>query len=544
MSINTTGVTSSQDLPEKTQGLPLEIRQQIQLEEESIGLGQRRYERKLESAREKKRETSTKPGMSLLRAAVAPVAQGLEEWLAEVYSGKKGPKAVAARKLKEFDPWVASYLACRVVLNTISDDVPIQTVALAISQSLMDERKWRAFEEQMPDYWRVLSERVAKQTTHGRHTRNALTVSGSKQGVVYPEPWPREQALHVGQKMIELILVHTGVIEIAWSENKQSRAARQKGSTKSRSKSKVVRATDKIREWMKHVNDKSALMCPVTLPMVCQPKPWSTHNDGGYIGPLEGKYALVKNAPRAYLEDLDTREMPIVYEAINALQDTAWQVNGGVLKVVQEALAENIPVGGLAMCASVPMPPRPAALDNPEFEKENPDKFKAMLGEWKDKQTDAYGLQASLRSVVRQQGSVVRTAERMVEYPEFYYPYQMDFRGRVYPIPTGLQPQGDDLAKGLLRFAKGEPLGETGAYWLAVHLANSYGYDKAPLDDRVAWVQSHEEQILASAMDPFACQWWSDGDAPWQTLAACIEWLGFKMEGEAYVSHLPVGMDG
>lgn len=57
----------------------------------------------------------------------------------------------------------------------------------------------------------------------------------------------------------------------------------------------------------------------------------------------------------------------------------------------------------------------------------------------------------------------------------FYYPYNMDFRGRVYPIPAHLNHIGSDMGRGLLVFADGKPLGARGFYWLQVHLANLSG---------------------------------------------------------------------
>jgi DNA-directed RNA polymerase len=48
----------------------------------------------------------------------------------------------------------------------------------------------------------------------------------------------------------------------------------------------------------------------------------------------------------------------------------------------------------------------------------------------------------------------------------------------MYAMPQYLNPQGSDLAKSLLTFAEGKPLGQTGVYWLAVHIANTFGFDK------------------------------------------------------------------
>ena len=75
-----------------------------------------------------------------------------------------------------------------------------------------------------------------------------------------------------------------------------------------------------------------------------------------------------------------------------------------------------------------------------------------------------------------------------VEEEAIYFPHQLDFRGRIYCIPS-FNPQGNDVTKGLLEFSEGLPIEDTtAAFWLAVQGANVWGFDKAPLEDRVAWV--------------------------------------------------------
>lgn len=63
----------------------------------------------------------------------------------------------------------------------------------------------------------------------------------------------------------------------------------------------------------------------------------------------------------------------------------------------------------------------------------------------------------------------------------FYYPQNIDFRGRVYPISPHLNHIGNDLSRGLLMFANGKKLGKTGLKWLKIHCANLMGKDKATL---------------------------------------------------------------
>lgn len=78
----------------------------------------------------------------------------------------------------------------------------------------------------------------------------------------------------------------------------------------------------------------------------------------------------------------------------------------------------------------------------------------------------------------------------------------MDFRGRVYPIPPHLNHMGADINRGILEFAEGKALGKTGLYWLKVHLANTIGHDKLPLDERAEYSESIMETIHRCANDP------------------------------------------
>lgn len=129
----------------------------------------------------------------------------------------------------------------------------------------------------------------------------------------------------------------------------------------------------------------------------------------------------------------------------------------------------------------------------------------------------------------------------------FYFPHNMDFRGRAYPLPTYLNHMGADHVRGLLRFAEGKELGDKGLRWLKVHLANVFGYDKASLSEREAFAMEHLEDIYDSANNPLTGkQWWLKAEESWQCLAACYE-LKAALESPdptKYVSHLPVHQDG
>ena len=133
----------------------------------------------------------------------------------------------------------------------------------------------------------------------------------------------------------------------------------------------------------------------------------------------------------------------------------------------------------------------------------------------------------------------------------FYFPHNLDFRGRTYAVGPHLQYLGDDLTRGLLQFAEAKPLGPDGLRWLKVQLANLYGMDKLSLDDRVKWSDEQIEagilrEVDAQPMGSVAMDWWTKADNPVQTLALCFD-LHAALEAPdpaAYESPSAVHMDG
>jgi DNA-directed RNA polymerase len=140
-------------------------------------------------------------------------------------------------------------------------------------------------------------------------------------------------------------------------------------------------------------------------------------------------------------------------------------------------------------------------------------------------------------------------ATQLVEEPAIWFPYFCDFRGRLYPTVADLSPQGDDAAKGLLMFACGKPLGDTGLFWLCVRAANCWaqdGVDKLSLEDRVKWVDDNFDRILEAAHSPVdGTRWWTEAEEPWSFLATCFELEQvYPDHPSEFVSHLPIPLDG
>uniref|UniRef100_A0A158PFM8 DNA-directed RNA polymerase n=1 Tax=Angiostrongylus costaricensis TaxID=334426 RepID=A0A158PFM8_ANGCS len=130
-----------------------------------------------------------------------------------------------------------------------------------------------------------------------------------------------------------------------------------------------------------------------------------------------------------------------------------------------------------------------------------------------------------------------------------FFPHNMDFRGRVYPISPYLSHMGDDVNRCILKFAKGRTLGDRGFDWLKLHCINLTGTMKRDsIADRLTAADQLLDDMIDSANHPLDGKgWWLESEEPWQTLAACMELrdaLAFPGKIEDFISHLAVHQDG
>jgi len=88
----------------------------------------------------------------------------------------------------------------------------------------------------------------------------------------------------------------------------------------------------------------------------------------------------------------------------------------------------------------------------------------------------------------------------------------------VYTLPSYLTYQGTDLAKSLINFANPDLITDDRISHLKRYGANLYGNDKASLDYRSNWVDSHSSKITALDLDFIV-----KADEPFCFLAFAIE---------------------
>lgn len=275
---------------------------------------------------------------------------------------------------------------------------------------------------------------------------------------------------------------------------------------------------------------------PQFLPMLVKPRPWSSWNNGGYLY-SQNSVVRSKDSPEqiAYLK-ASSDKLDAVYEGLNVLGNTAWTVNERVFNIMshiwntgEEFL--DIP----PMVGKFEYPPAPDSSEDP-----------SVIATYKADRKKAQHDHNNYRSV-RCDANYKLEIARAFLGEKMYFPHNMDFRGRAYPLSPNFNHLGNDLSRGLLIFWRGKPLGEEGLKWLKVHLSNLFGIDKAPLHERIAFVEENLDKVFKTADDPLGYQeWWKSADKPWQALATIFELADALRSPDPtqFISHQPVHQDG
>jgi len=481
------------------------------------------------------------------RAADNPYAKGvLSDYvlpLAEVIRSELGEKKAGARRahvklLAGLDADAVAYLAVRATINCmLSPDkdkmATTRSIGSAIGKAVHSELVLVQFEYDNPDLYhslnRDLGRRMSKDETHRLYVfRN----QAEKNNLDIIE-WPLGARQQVGLYLLDRI-AELGMVEV-----EPQRIVRGKYEYQA-----VTLQADLI-DRINRVQQAAGILMPAYGPCVEPPIDWETAYGGGWHTPAlrRAHWCLIRH-PLSRSGIYRDVKMPRVLAAVNALQRTPWAVNARMLDTVKD-LARNLQGGEVVMNNTKPMPVRPPWLNDDKPKDQWSDDEKAGFLTWKRAMSEWHTDNKLVMTKVMRLSSAVRVAETYREYPAIFFVHFADSRGRLYPMTTGISPQGSDLQKALLHFADGKPLWNDQAVgWFLVQGANKWGFDKATLTERREWSEQHCDDIVRVAENPLDNRWWRDADSPLQFLSWCFEYADWKRDPQNFRSHLPVSMDG
>lgn len=471
------------------------------------------------------------PGLTLTRKILAGFSAAIQVFLDDsLRSGKPGVRAGAAVLMDELSADTLAFIATQVILVLLprtdrNGGTNLTSFGMTIGDRVQDEVRARRFENENPEWFRSIMRDFDRKslTRVKREEYMRRVLKETEEGW---RIWSPNETLRVGLKLIELFNSRTGALII------------RRGGKSEGFKNRVIPSPDYLGALSSLINvlTEKARGRPL---MVIPPAPWSLENfDHGlsvshYVRPT----CLVKSASRAQkaavrraIADGSASSM---LTAVNAVTATPWRVNRRVLDVVEWAYNNDLQIGSLP-------PSEHKVPDEPEFDWDSVDR---TSDEFKDHIRYRAGIHRANSTVIATRSHALLTlahARQYSSYEEFYFTHSLDTRGRAYADFPTLTPQGTDYTKALLQFARGKPLGNRGVYWLGVHGANCFGFDKAHPDERAQWAVDYGAMIAECADDPYTNRWWTEADEPFQFLAFCFEYAGCTPET---ISHLPVAQD-
>ena len=328
-----------------------------------------------------------------------------------------------------------------------------------------------------------------------------------------------------------------------------TRSVREISSTKAKkgitTRKYIMPAEGLIESLYTSVNDYITALMPNRLPMVCRPV---THVKGEAGGLMDWtlrskrKTAKVRAAATDDLFDNDVVDVDpscmsdATRTVINSLQATEWRINTQILDIMADLWTNNRIVGSLP------------EYEAPDHEMETPfpeDASKADQHIWLKAREQRWAKWHKTEALRQQHILRVNEAKKLLSFT-LWHAYFCDFRGRYYSDSYLLHPQGGDLDKALIMFAKPVDVTPEDVYWIKVNVANLMGVDKISFDHRVIWVDAQIELWRAIAEDPCGTtELWEDDsvkkNTSFQRLAAILDMLMAIDEGK---SQIPVQLDG
>jgi DNA-directed RNA polymerase len=297
----------------------------------------------------------------------------------------------------------------------------------------------------------------------------------------------------------------------------------------------------------------------------------------GWTHPYKNGIPIVKKMPSELSKKYLYKRMPKVYDALNSYGSTAFAVNEELLDIVKdfdsndhsfipptvdtETVSESLKsllnfkrtsefVGKQAKkwyLENVSQQLLKKGLTVSQIDgRSNTYKKRKASGWMKDKSSDSLDIVRA--SSKRYEFDRVMDMAKLMCNKAFYYDFQLDSRGRFYPIVNYFEPTGSDLAKSLLMFNHGVSWSAEVERALAIHTANCAGEDKMSMDDRVLWTYVWMPEILEASKDPFNSEWLNtfsgDKKTKFQLISAVLEWKKLEELGvDDYICHLPIGLD-
>jgi len=498
------------------QQLDRQFHREIEARQEAVN----RLRERTRTAEDRCYASSTVYGSSFLNNGLEAITKEIATKLSHITRGWASDKAAAVMAIKDCDPTVLALITAKGILDVLGqrklEKPTYAAVTYHIGNLVFDQILLDQFCAKHKDLFES-----AHSTIHahkGYSYRVQRYRAAMRKHGIQAARWPTSVKVLVGGWLMDRLAAATG-----WITTRVVRSSAHKSQTLVVYQPEFLRMKEALME-------RAEAFAACLWPMLCEPNDWTQDSSGGYLtNELRRLTSLVRSSipKKRCLLLRESRALAM----LNRLQRVPYRINSRVLEIANFCMERRISVGKFRAEEPTPPPPKPEPWETA------PDEEKLAYRRARTQIEDK-------NSALAQKN--YRTAEAVFvanKYKQevFWIPWSFDFRGRCYPIPTSLSPQGTDFDKSLIYFQEEGPVNE---WWLAFQVATTYGLDKATMQDRIDWTRNNHDLIDLIASDPEGTvEEWSQAEEPWCFLAATLEYSQCVIHKTKRTSGLPVSVD-
>ena len=498
-----------------TEQLARQLQRELDARSEAI----KRLRERTRNAEERCYASSTVYGSAFINKGLELITNEISSKLHRVSQGWVQEKAQAVIPLKDCDPAVLALITAKGVIDILGvrriEHLTYQAATTHIGTLVYHQLMLDQFCGKHPDLFNKARLHIHDHKGYSYKVQRYRAVMRSND--VEPLRWPTSIRHLVGGWLLNCLAEATG-----WVATRTVFRGPKDSPTYLTYQPEFLKAKEALLA-------QAEAFAGCMWPMLCEPNDWSEEFKGGYLtNDLRKLTRLIRTRiPRRCLLLQDSKALVM----LNLLQKVPYRINDRVLELANFCMEQRLTVGKFRAEEPTPPPPKPEPWETAS--EEDKLSYRRMRTEIEDQ-----------NSALAQKN--YRTTEALYvanKYKKdtFWIPWSFDFRGRVYPIPTSLSPQGTDFDKSLIYFEEEGPVNE---WWLAFHVATTYGLDKAPMDERIDWVNKNHDFLSLVANDPEGTiSEWSSAEEPWCFIAAAIEYYECVIKGTKKTSGLPCSVD-
>jgi len=498
-----------------TEQLARQLQRELDARSEAI----KRLRERTRNAEDRAYASSTVYGSAFINKGLELITEEIKTKLSRINSGWVADKAEAVVPIKDCDPNILALITAKGVIDILGvrriEHLTYQAATTHIGNLVYHQIMLDQFCNKHPDLFNKARLHIHDHKGYSYKVQRYRAVM--RRNDVEPLRWPTSVRHLVGGWLLDRLAVSTGWV-----------------TTRMTAKGPNDRVTYLVYQ-PDFLKAKEALLAQAEAfagcmwPMLCEPNDWTEEFKGGYLtNDLRKLTRLIRTRVSGgctLLQDSKALSM------LNLLQKVPYRINDRILELANFCMEHRITVGKFRAEEPTPPPPKPEPWETASEE----DKIS-----YRRMRTDIEDQNSALAQKNYRTTEALYVANKY-KGDTFWIPWSFDFRGRVYPIPTSLSPQGTDFDKSLIYFEEEGPVNE---WWLAFQVATTYGLDKHPMDERIKWVKENHEFLSHLATDPEGTiSEWSKVEEPWCFIASVIEYYECVIICNRKTSGLPVSVD-